>query len=375
MPDPVVIHSANIALRAGLFALLMLLAAVLLRDHGRSSAARLGAACAAGAAAYALMLVPGFASPPQAWQAPLVALSTGNALVFWLLSRALFDDGFVLRIWHGVAWGVLAGAGLISCYGLASDQPAGQALGAVILLVTLGCSVLAVAQSLATWRADLVEGRRRLRIFIVAAGAGYTVLNTGTKVWLHQAPAVELASLIDAIGLAAVIAPIVWRLLGSTGSALFVPPAAPTSTAPAAEPVPAAPDPAELRLIAALERLMVVEQVYREDGLTIGALADRLGVPEHRLRRAINQGLGHRNFNQYLNGYRLADAKAALADPSRAAVPVLTIAMDAGFQSLGPFNRAFKADTGLTPSEYRRLGGLPASAGERPLRLADSETA
>ncbi len=35
-------------------------------------------------------------------------------------------------------------------------------------------------------------------------------------------------------------------------------------------------------------------------------------------------------------------------------MPVLTIAMDAGFQSLGPFNRAFKADTGLTPSEYRR---------------------
>jgi AraC-like DNA-binding protein len=36
-------------------------------------------------------------------------------------------------------------------------------------------------------------------------------------------------------------------------------------------------------------------------------------------------------------------------------VPILTIAMDAGFQSLGPFNRAFKADTGLTPTEFRRL--------------------
>jgi len=36
-------------------------------------------------------------------------------------------------------------------------------------------------------------------------------------------------------------------------------------------------------------------------------------------------------------------------------VPVITIAMDAGFQSLGPFNRAFKATTGVTPTEYRRL--------------------
>jgi len=45
---------------------------------------------------------------------------------------------------------------------------------------------------------------------------------------------------------------------------------------------------------------------------------------------------------------------AALADPAQEAVPILTIAMDAGFQSLGPFNRAFKATTGVTPTEYRK---------------------
>ena len=102
---------------------------------------------------------------------------------------------------------------------------------------------------------------------------------------------------------------------------------------------------------------MTVDRVYRQDGLTIGALAQRLGLPEYRLRRLINQALGYRNFNSFLNDYRLREAKAALADPDQAAVPVLTIALDAGFASLGPFNRAFKADTGLTPSEYRRLIG------------------
>ena len=56
----------------------------------------------------------------------------------------------------------------------------------------------------------------------------------------------------------------------------------------------------------------------------------------------------------FVNGYRLAEAMAALADPAQARVPVLTIALDAGFQSVGPFNRAFKAQTGETPSEYRR---------------------
>jgi AraC-like DNA-binding protein len=74
----------------------------------------------------------------------------------------------------------------------------------------------------------------------------------------------------------------------------------------------------------------------------------------------INRQLGHRNFSAFVNGYRLAEAEAALSDPAQAAVPILTIALDAGFGSIGPFNRAFKAHTGLTPTEYRRarLGGV-----------------
>ncbi|WP_139094379.1 helix-turn-helix domain-containing protein, partial [Acinetobacter baumannii] len=61
-----------------------------------------------------------------------------------------------------------------------------------------------------------------------------------------------------------------------------------------------------------------------------------------------------RNFNAFLNRYRSEEAKAALSDPSQRDVAVLTIAMDSGFQSIGPFNRAFKAESGLTPTEFRR---------------------
>ena len=101
---------------------------------------------------------------------------------------------------------------------------------------------------------------------------------------------------------------------------------------------------ADQKLIDALMRLMGDERIYRHDNVTIGTLATKLGIPEYRLRRLINQRLGYRNFNVFLNEHRIAEAKAALADPSQAEVPVITIAMDAGFQSLGPFNRAFKAD-------------------------------
>jgi AraC-like DNA-binding protein len=88
-------------------------------------------------------------------------------------------------------------------------------------------------------------------------------------------------------------------------------------------------------------------------------------VPEHRLRRLINQGLGYRNFNDFLNGWRLAEVEVALADPAQAQVPVATMAFDAGFGSLGPFNRAFKARTGLTPTAYREqaLSGRQHTSG------------
>lgn len=144
------------------------------------------------------------------------------------------------------------------------------------------------------------------------------------------------------------------------GSALSGP-----SSNPLADPLPGAPlarhpapDPAQDRqadaLQQALRRLMTEQQAHRAEDLSIASLAAQLRVPEYRLRRLINQRLGHRNFNAFINGYRLDEASAALADPERRSLPVLSIALAAGFQSIGPFNRAFKAATGRTPTEFRR---------------------
>jgi AraC-like DNA-binding protein len=119
-----------------------------------------------------------------------------------------------------------------------------------------------------------------------------------------------------------------------------------TATAPAV-------DPQDERVAQALAAFMGAERGYAQEGLSLAGLAERLGTPEYRLRRVINQHLGHRNFNAYVNGLRLSEAKRRLADPAERALPVLSIALDVGFGSIGPFNRAFKADTGLTPTEFR----------------------
>ena len=97
---------------------------------------------------------------------------------------------------------------------------------------------------------------------------------------------------------------------------------------------------------------MAEEKVYRQEGFGLPRWS-RPGRAQYRLRRLINQRLDHRNFSSFVNGYRLAEATAALADPAQADVPILTIALDAGFQSIGPFNRCPRAP-GMTPTAYRK---------------------
>jgi AraC-like DNA-binding protein len=309
---------------------------------------------ALGVAAYAVQSAAGFAQLPLLARMPLAVLSTGNAGVFWLFARALFDDDFQWRARHAAAWGAMALIALLAC--LARPQTM-----LAISLATLAFALLAVVQTLASWRTDLVEKRRRLRVFIVGAGALYTVVNMGSRLVWGDAGDVggPVAGVVDIAALSAIAAVVAWHLVRPSAAQLFARPVA-MDTTEASEPAPALTEdatptePVDPALIAALGQLMATERAYRQDGLTIGALAQQLEVPEYRVRRAINQGLGYRNFNAFLNRYRIADVKAALSDPARAPVPVLTLAMDAGFQSLGPFNRAFKAETGVTPTEFRR---------------------
>ena len=55
-----------------------------------------------------------------------------------------------------------------------------------------------------------------------------------------------------------------------------------------------------------------------------------------------------------LHAYRVEEASQALAEANKQSVPVLTIALSVGYQSITPFNNAFKEIMGVTPSEYRK---------------------
>ena len=347
----------DLALVAGTTTLLVVLAALLLRDFRTVAVARLAAVFALGAAAHALTATTGFAAPVAPWHAGVIAVSAANAVVFWLFARALFDDSFQLRRWHVVPWAAVASLSLVNCLVLAPAHLLDPRILAIAMtVISLGFVGLAVGQTMTSWAADLVEHRRRLRVFVVVATAIYAVVNAGLQFLVSGNGAPGAVGTVHNAILAVVVMALACSLMRIRGETIFAAAEAPRAVAaPASEP-----DIADRKLLDALMRLMADERIYRHDGITIGTLATRLAVPEYRLRRLINQQLGYRNFNVFLNNHRIEEAKAALADPSQAEVPVITIAMDAGFQSLGPFNRAFKATTGVTPTEYRRLKEISA---------------
>jgi AraC-like DNA-binding protein len=55
-----------------------------------------------------------------------------------------------------------------------------------------------------------------------------------------------------------------------------------------------------------------------------------------------------------LHEYRVEDASQALSNKDNDSLPVLTIALSVGYQSITPFNNAFRQIKGVTPSEYRK---------------------
>lgn len=295
-------------------------------------------------------LPPSVGELPAALRWPLLALCTSSAPLLWLAARALFDDGFAFSVplFALLLAVMLAG---VAAYASPDRWPG---VHGVAMAGFVAAALWEIGRG---WRADLVEPRRAARRW-VALGVGiYIAVVLMVEAWLRDRPAGPLLPVLHLAGIGAValaLAVAVARrsldeLLGSTAPPVQLPAAAP-------------PSPANARLLARLTQAMTEEHVYRREGLTLAALAETLGCSETALRGLINQGLGYRNFNDFLHHYRLEEAAARLR---RDDLPILTIALECGYGSIGPFNRAFKQRFGMTPTEHRataRIGAAGAAA-------------
>lgn len=330
--------------RGGSIALLMLWSWLLVRDHWRDLPARLAVAMNAAICSY-LIVTAGWQVGPGI-VGLLFALGAGATPgLFWLFAKAWFNDEQQVS---ALSAGLVA-LSVLNTLVMQLTFPGGGLANLVSSTLFRAFMLAFAAAALReVWRSregDLVERRRRIRPVLVCVVALYVIVIAFVEVAGPQGmprgslkQVVASGSLVAVFGFCAV-------LLRMRQADLFGPVAA-VRTGGARPAMDGA-------LAERLRSHMDERKAWRDEALTIAKLAAQLGEQEYRLRRTINGQLGHRNFSAFLNGYRLSEVKAALADPAQRDVPIITIALDAGFGSLGPFNRAFREAEGMTPSEYR----------------------
>ena len=336
----------DVLIRYPAVALLLLFAALTLRQPALPRAALLAVLTAVSVAALLLGTAPEILRLPFPAHAIVRVLDAPSIVLIWWFGRAMFEDDFRLG---RLEWGVFAAfVGPLMVmrlreFGVPIEPP--SLLPLWIDLVSYGIMAHLAWSTLRGRGGDMIEARRNWRYGFVLALAVAIGVSVSTET-LFSAFHDDLVSLGRAVFALVLTGWVFFSLADLRIHALTFQAAAPRP----ADDIDPRDKALHVKLLAAMEQ----EQVYATPGLSIADLAEKLGVPEHRLRALINQGLGHRNFAAFLGVYRVAAAKQALKDPAQARTPILSIAMATGFGSLAPFNRAFKASEGVTPTEYRR---------------------
>lgn len=345
--------------------LFLLHAAFALRADFGSLRSRLLGLLALSVSANLIWQLPEPFSMPEWLRQSLRFLAIPNMALMWSFVRALLKDDyrvdarelvviFALCLFPGLYW---LQANLVTWPWIDTMSRFG-AIPALVAIVFLTISIVR------DFFDDLVERRRRVRLWIVAAivcGSLFSLLSEDVQN-REFAQLIQSASALICVSLASR-----WLLIFQPHHLFFQEPNAAidfekisdadespsTSGEENAARTLKSVDPKDLGTLRRLQLMMAEQRLYLQPDLSVGSLAKQLSVPEHQLRALINKGLGYRNFSQYLLEFRLQHAKTLLTDPNLARKQILAIAMDSGFASLATFNRAFKVEIGITPSDFR----------------------
>ena len=278
---------------------------------------------------------------------PMNLLRNMTPGLFMVLCHSLFREGRRLPRW-------LLGAFVVQCL---LEEPVPLLLGShaaqydLLKVMPASLQLLFVCfgmyWTLSGWRADLVEDRRRLRkIFIAIVGTFVFAMILGERLLIpwQSAALFDLHITLSMVG--ALLSSVMLWIMFRPDAAAYLDPFRSEGRVAVERP----PDDSDLE---SLRRVLDVERVYHDSELTVASLAARVAIPEYRLRRVIHERLQYRNFNALLHRYRIEEACVLLADAEQRHLPILTIALTVGYNSINPFNRAFRELKGMTPSEFR----------------------
>lgn len=288
--------------------------------------------------------------PALGWlETPAAIAGSVTCGLTWLLARMLFRPSSDRAMWP---WALIAvqflTAAIVIVAGPAGNGPLIGIVKNVNLLIGPTALVLTLFEPFIGLKQITAVPERRFRW---AFAAGYGALLTLSVLLDSSSPATATAIKVGCAAAALVL----------SGMAVWFREGHPLPQLPAQRKRPPSPDADRLqaRILAAVED----RALYTNPDLKVADIARRLGEPAYKVSQCMNGLRGFRNFNQLVNACRIDAAMRLLSDPAANARSVLDIAMDCGFASLGPFNRAFKDRTGMTPTQFRQqCADEPATA-------------
>ncbi len=339
---------------------LALIVVFLLGHYRRVQSSRYAAAFCAGLICYLIYPIARRLDAPEWLLLTLVLIMSSLAFCFWMLALSFFRDGFRSRWYHWLILGLrlLLAFIMFPSYPLENLSPVDEFLFSLPFVITSVCLAgLGVWEALREYASDLIESRRRLRVWYLTVGGGAIVFVSLFRLGVAGPDLRDVHSLAT-LGIILLLI-YAFFLSGTQMRSSLFETASGTTGASTAKANADAENTFDAALAAKLTDAFENDFIYRQEGLTIRQLARYLDAHEYRLRRLINADLGYRNFNDFLNRYRIQEACEILLDPERARLPIVRIADELGYRSLGSFNKAFRERTGQTPSEYRRTGGGP----------------
>lgn len=285
-------------------------------------------------------------------------------VAFMLGVQSIFDDEFELgKLEWGFISALLLHFGFTLVWrivGYELSDLAFQVSHDVVFVLTGLCVLRTYWRTINAWSNDFLEFRRKLRMFCVVllgpamcvgiifhhvgnAGAG----GAGDEIFMQYA---------DLFVSSSIILGGMYLLMMFGDIRLSLPPMEmiDSKDKPKTERSVSHAEHDYQREVDALHAVMELEKPYLECNLNVAKLAKYTRIPTYKLRITINQVLGYKNFNAYLNVYRIDAAKAMLSDTSHDQT-ITNISMECGYSTQSTFNKAFRQAMNLTPSEFREL--------------------
>jgi AraC-like DNA-binding protein len=314
--------------------------------------------------AYTLVSISFIANNPVSFYI-LFRLATMAPFILWVIAYMLFVDGGRVHfgVWLAIAYFLVArglGMGLSNFFypSILDATINWLAIQVIPQLLMLCFSVHSIYLAINGYKNDLVEQRRQLRLYFIVCMGALLVIVVGSDFldlfrrftnshWLTdlQFNSTTIVSLYIYV-LATLFIIIVFRLSSEAHTLIASETTRRTNSSTILEKCTSV----KPELLEKIRVLMESDRFYAQTGLTISDLADALSMQEYRVRHLINQQLQYRNFNQFLNNYRIEDAARKLQNIENS---ISWIALDVGYASLSVFNKAFRERFGMTPTAYR----------------------